>query len=174
MNEFQKRFKSFDNIKLLKILEDADNYEAQAVEAAKLELSTREVTDEEVRLVKDAMVDQQVKFDLRQKRIKKIGDRANALSDEILDTVNPIQEESPTIGRKINWIAIGFGVLALYQLVLDFSLISYMFSSPYAEWDLSMIFHFVPLVILLFGIFFFWKRNKIGWILIIFFCSKLF
>ena len=53
MNEFQERFRNFDSRKLLKIIEDAENYQSIAVEAAKLELSNRSISDEEVQAVKD-------------------------------------------------------------------------------------------------------------------------
>jgi hypothetical protein len=51
MNDFQRRFKNYDNQQLLKIIEDAENYEPAAVEAAKLELSKRDVSQEFVKKV---------------------------------------------------------------------------------------------------------------------------
>ena len=41
MNEFTEKYKSFENQKLLKILEEAAHYKPAAIEAAKLEIASR-------------------------------------------------------------------------------------------------------------------------------------
>ena len=64
MNEFQERFKNFDNRKLLKILEDAGNYNSIAVEAAKLELTKRDISDEDIHSIKDEIKEKQDKNEI--------------------------------------------------------------------------------------------------------------
>ena len=64
MNEFQERFKNFDNRKLLKILEDAGNYNSIAVEAAKLELTKRNISDEDIHSIKDEIKEKQDKNEI--------------------------------------------------------------------------------------------------------------
>jgi hypothetical protein len=165
MNEYQERFKNFDIRKLLKIIEDAENYQSIAVEAAKLELSNRNVSDEEVQSIKDEFKDRQTKVDKRKRQIRKAENKAKAISTELLKTVSPIQKEPQTIDRKINLIVIVFGLLATYQIFKEFGMIQFMFTNSFAEWDFSMVLYFLPMIILPIAVFLFWKRNKIGWIL---------
>jgi len=165
MNEFQERFKNFDNRKLLKIIEDTENYQSIAVEAAKLELSNRNVSDEEVQSIKDEFKDRQAKIDKRKGQIKKVENKAKAIGTELFETVSPIQKEPQTIDRKINHIVIVFGLLATYQIFKEFGMIQFMFTDSLAEWDFSMVLYFLPMIILPIAVFLFWKRNKIGWIL---------
>lgn len=165
MNEFQERFKNFDNLKLLKIIEDAENHQLIAVEAAKLELSNRNVSDEEVQTIKDEFKARQAKVDKRKGQIRKVENKAKAIGTELFETVRPIQKEPQTIDRKINLIVIVFGLLATYQIFKEFGMIQFMFTDSLAEWDFSMVLYFLPMIILPIAVFLFWKRNKIGWIL---------
>ena len=64
MNEFQERFKNFDNRKLLKNLEDAGNYNSIAVEAANLELTKRNISDEDIHSIKDEIKEKQDKNEI--------------------------------------------------------------------------------------------------------------
>jgi hypothetical protein len=165
MNEFQERFKNFDNRKLLKIIEDAENYQSIAVEAAKLELSNRNVSDEEVQSIKGEFKDKQAEIDKRKGQIRNVENKAKEIGTELFETVSPIQKEPQTIDRKINLIVIVFGILAAYQIFKEFDMIQFMFTDSLAEWDFSMVLYFLPMIILPIAVFLFWKRNKIGWIL---------
>lgn len=165
MNEFQERYKSFDNRKLLKILEEPESYQPLAIEAAKLELSKREVSEDETQSVKDEINDRKVKVEKRQEQIKKVESKVKSIGTEFFETVSPIQEESQTIDRKINLIVIVFGFLSIYQFFQEFGVIRYLFTDNLAEWALDMIFYIIPLIGLPVAVFLFWKRNKIGWIL---------
>lgn len=165
MNEFQERFKNFDNRKLLKIIEDAENYQSIAVEAAKMELSTRDMSDEEIRAVKDEFLEKQAKIDQRTEKVKEVENKAKAIVTEIFETVNPIQKEPQTIDRKINLIGIVFGILATYQIFNEFGAIQFMFTDSLVEWDFNMVLYFLRIILLISAVFLLWKRNKIGWIL---------
>ena len=62
MNDFQRRFKNYDNQQLLKIIEDVENYEPAAVEAAKLELSKRDVSQEEIQAASKALQEKRGRY----------------------------------------------------------------------------------------------------------------
>ena len=165
MNEFQKRYTLFDNQKLLKIIEEAQNYQPIAVEAAKLELSKRAVSNDEIQAVKDEILAKKTKVEERQKRVKNIESKAKGIRTELFKTITPIQHEPQTIDRKVNLIAIVFGCLAIYQIFNEFGMVKFMLTNHLAEWDLSTALYIIPLFLLPIGVFLFWKRNKIGWIL---------
>lgn len=100
MNEFQKRFKNFDNRKLLRILEEANKYHPDALKAAKAELEKRNVSEAEVKSVKDQFSDKASKIEKRKQQVEKFETKASSMGNEFLDTVNPIQTTAPTVDRK--------------------------------------------------------------------------
>lgn len=165
MNEFQKRYKSFDNRKLLKIIEEAENYQPTAVEAAILELSKREIGDEEKQSVKGEILERKTKIEQRQKQVKIVENKTKEIGTELFETISLIQKERQTIDRKIKLIVIVFGLLAIYQIFKKFGMLQFMFVDNLAEWDFSLVIYFLPMILLPIGVFLFWKRNKIGWIL---------
>ena len=162
MNEFEERFKKLDNRKLLKVLEDADSYQPIAVEAARLELSKREVSESEIQLVRDQVSQRKAKIAKRHEKVNILEDKAKAIGTEFLETVSPIQKEPQTIDRKINVIAIVFGLLAIYMV---FKELKYLFTFGLGRLDLGGGLNLILPIVLMIGTLLFWKRNKIGWIL---------
>lgn len=166
MNEFQKRYVSFDVQQLVKIIEDADNYNPIAVEAAKLELSKREISAEEIQSIKDNISDKKAKSEERQQQVKQLENKAKNAGATLLDSLSPIQKTPQTLDRKINLISIIFGLLAIYHIIEEYGMLKFMITDSYAKWDFSMVIYFLPVIFLSVGIFNFWKRNKIGWFLL--------
>lgn len=78
-------------------------------------------------------------------------------------TMTPLQKDSKTIDKKINAIAIVFGLIAMYQIYKEFDLIHFMITRSLDEWELSLVLYFLPILFLPI-LFLFWKRNKVGWI----------
>lgn len=165
-NEFSDRFKSLENKKLLKIIEESEHYEPMAVAAAKLELANRKVSADEIQSLQDELNDEKAKIAERHAIFKQVENKAKVLGAELLDTVNPIQKEPQTISRKINLIVIVFGLLALYQIIESFNMFRFLFWDDLVGWDFSMVEFFVPLVLLPVAILLFWNRNRVGWILL--------
>jgi DNA-binding transcriptional MerR regulator len=156
MNDFQRRFKNYDNQQLLKIIEDAENYEPAAVEAAKLELSKRDVSQEEIQAASKALQEKRAKVEQTREQMKKAEQKAKSLGAEILETVNPIKKNPQNSDEKINLIAIVFGLIAIFQIV-------WIFGTP--QLIAPSIIDVVPILLLPIAVFLFWKRNKIGWVL---------
>lgn len=165
MNEYQERYRTVDNEKLFKIIEEAEKYHPAAVEAAQLELSKRKISEEEIQSIKTKYSKNKSKIEERQKQIKIVENKAKTFGTEFIETISPIQKEPQTAKRKINLIVIIFGLLAIFQLFKEFGMFQFMLTSDHAEWSFSMILYFLPVILLPIGVFLFWKRNKIGWIL---------
>jgi hypothetical protein len=136
-----------------------------AVEAARLELSKRTIGEDEIQSIKDEISQKTIKIEERHKQVKRLEDKAKAIRTEIYKTVSPIQKEPQTIDRKINLIVIVFALLAVYQLFREFGMIKFMFTDSLAKWDFSMLLYFIPIIILPIGVFQFWRRLRVGWIL---------
>ncbi len=165
MNEFQEKYKSLDNYKLLKIIEEAANYRPKAVEAANLELSKRKISNEEIQAVKKEILSNKVKIANRKHQFKKIENKVKGVGKEVIETISPIQKEPQTINRKINWIVIMYGFLAVHQVFTEFEMMKFMLTNSLSEWDLSTVLYIFPIVLLPIGVLLFGLRKKIGWIL---------
>src|SRR5690606_2657235 len=59
-----------------------------------------------------------------------------------------------------------FGGLAIYRLYQQLGMFQIIFHEGISDWDLSMIEYFFPIIILPIAVILYWKRNKIGWILL--------
>ncbi|MBI1227469.1 MAG: hypothetical protein GC192_19715 [Bacteroidetes bacterium] len=170
MNDFQQKYKSYDTRKLLKILEEAENYQPEAVEAAKFELANREISKADIQSVKNEVSIERFRIEERQKHLQKAEDKAKAIGANLLENISPIQKEPFSADKKLNIIVVVFGIWAVYQLAQGLGILPFSFRSSYGRWDTDPISYFLPLIVLPVALFLFWKRNNVGWMM---FCAYL-
>ena len=164
MNQFAERYRSTSNLDLLRIIENSDNYQPEAVEAAKNEINQRQLTDQELTEAQQELeTERQEKIRQGEKRTE-VENRVKKLGTSIFDTINPIQQSAPTPERLIRLITIVFGLISIYQLYEQLSMLQFIFNDSGGEWDLSMVLFFVPLLLLPVATILFWFRKKVGWI----------
>lgn len=169
--EFNEKFKTYSNTELLRIIDNPDGYQPNAVETAKTIFSDRQLTEEEIKIAKDELkIERQEKLNKEQKK-RAVEDKFKNIGKSILDNVNPIQNETPTTEKTIKIISLLFGGLFLFQLYKEFGMISFMFTDSSAGWDFSMVLYFLPLVIVPTATILFYKRNKFGWLLLTMFLT---
>jgi len=168
MNDFSKRYKSLTITELLTVLEQPEKYKSIAVETAKKELKRRKLTDNEleqakfeVKLQKKKDIELKDKWDNKEKTI-------NEYLKPAFDHINPIQQNHHTADRIINLIILILGFMLLYQVYDNYLMFRYIFIDK-EQWDLVTLEYlflllFIPITVLLF-----WKRKKIGWILLLIF-----
>ncbi len=172
MNQFTERYKQATNAELLNIIENSNDYQLLAVEAAKSELDFRKLTDSELNSAKEEL--RQERHDSLQKKQKKQEwiDKVKNTANRTIDNLNPIQESPLKTDKLINIISIIFGGLALYQIIKEFRVLKFMFSGQ-GEWDFSMVLYFLPFVLVPTSSILFWLRKKFGWILLSYYlCSS--
>jgi hypothetical protein len=166
MNPFTERYKTLSNPDLLKIIDNAGDYQPFAVEAAKYELAGRELTDIELAT---AMAENVAQIQEKQVQIDKnkiFEDKVKTIGFSIADTLNPIQTDTPSPDKIITRISIVFGILFLLQAFNQFGLIASILSRSDAKWDFSLVLFFIPFMVLPAGTFLFWRRKKPGWVLL--------
>ena len=167
MNKFTETYKSFSNHKLLKIIEEAQSYNPEAIEAAKAELAKREVSQDEIRSAKDEILAKNLKIERRQQKIKTTRNKAKIVSSEILDTINSIETESLSTARKINMIVIFFGLWSILTIFRELYFVKFLFTDMnFGEWDFSAFAVILPLILMPLTTLLFWRRCHIGWILV--------
>jgi len=170
--EFTEKFKSYTNTELLRIIDNPDGYEPTAVETAKTIFSDRQLTEEEIKIAKDELeIDKQENLNKEQKK-RAVEDNFKSIGKSILDNVNPIQNEILTTEKTIKIISLLFCVLFLFQLYKEFGMVSFMFTDSSANWDFSMVLYFFPLVVVPVATILFYKRKKLGWLLLTMFLTS--
>jgi hypothetical protein len=169
--EFNEKFKTYSNTELLRIIDNPDGYQPKAVETAKTIFSDRQLTEEEIKIAKDELeIERQEKLIKEQKK-RAVEDKFKNIGKSILDNLNPIQNETPTTEKTIRIISLLFGGLFLFQLYREFGMISFMFTDSSIGWDFSIVLYFLPLVVVPTATVLFYKRKKIGWLLLTMFLT---
>ena len=166
MNEFTERYKKTSTLDLLKIINTPSEYQPLALEAATAEIANRQLTPEQLSEAQAALEADQLRIEQGRATQRAIEEKVTAWSATVADAVNPYQTGPITADRQIQAISIFFLVLALYYIYNAYAFVGFLLFDDAAEFDPSLVLYFLPLVITPLAAFFFWKRKKIGWILV--------
>ena len=159
MNPFSEKYKSLDLIELLKILEQEQIYQPLAIQTAKEELANRNPSAEELNTAKRVLADEKAV-------IEKEAERKKEIKSTIAEFINPIKAGETTTSKSITIIALAFGLLSIYLIYDKLPFLIYLFKQEHMEWDESMIFYSLPMVIVPLATILFWRKQKSGWILL--------
>src|SRR5687768_378047 len=116
-NNFNEYYKKISDTELLSILDNPGDYQPIAVEAAKQELASRQLTDIEIREARLPLLAKQAQKKKEKERIKIVETRLKNAGNSFIDTIDPIQPGIPSIEKIIRVIVIVFGGIFLYQLI---------------------------------------------------------
>lgn len=164
-NNFTTLYKTWTTDKLLDIVDNSNDYQPLAVEATRLEIDSRQLTEEQVAEAKAGQDLRRQDKANKQQKVKDIEDKFKSVGSSLADTFNPIQNNTPTTDKFIKLISLFIGGLFLYQLYKEFGMLKFMFTDDGGKWDFSMVLYFLPFIILPTTGFLLWLRKKIGWTL---------
>src|SRR5688572_19076447 len=119
-NNFNEYYKKISDSALLSILDNPEEYQPVALEAAKKEFANRQLTDLEIQEARHPLLTKQAQKEKEIERIKAVETKIKNVGYAFFDTINPIQSEIPATEKTIRLIVIVFGGLFLYQLINDF------------------------------------------------------
>jgi hypothetical protein len=158
--KFSEKFKTYSNVDLLRVIENPDDYQPQAVETAKNVFADRQLSEMEIETAKDELeVEKQGKL-IKEQQKRAVEDKVKNIGKSVFDHINPMQKETPTSEKTIRIISILLGGLFLFQLYKEFGMLKFMFTDSYAEWDFSMVLYFFPLIIIPTATILFYMRKK--------------
>jgi hypothetical protein len=164
-NEFSDYYKTISNVELLDIIENSENYQPLAIEAAKVEFSNRQLSKREISEAKDLLIEVQLQQQGKKEKMEAIEGKIKRVGFNFFEMLNPIKISPPTPEKLIKLVSFIYGGIFLYKLINDFkSIPGYIEDLP--RFPFESIFYLGPIVILIFAIINFWKRNIIGWILL--------
>jgi len=163
---FTERFKTYTNTELLRVIDNPHDYQPDAVKTAREVFAKRLLSDEEIEIARKELQTEKQQESQKKEKMDRINDRASS----VLEEVDPIQRKTPTADKIINIISIILGILFLYQIYKDAELIVSLFKDI-RDWDLSVLIYFLPLIVLPLAAILFYKRQKLGWILLAIFLT---
>jgi len=106
--EFDEKFKTYSNTDLLRVIENPNDYQFQAVETAKTIFSDRQLSEMEIKIARDELeIERQDKSKKEQQKIA-VENKVINVGKTIFDHINPIQKETPTSEKTIRIISILF------------------------------------------------------------------
>jgi hypothetical protein len=162
--EFCKYYKTISNADLLAILNNPEDYQSEALQAAKNEFTNRQIPENEIQAAAVIDANQKKEKELQKEKIRLVESKVKSAGTSLMETLNPIQSGIQTNEKIIRFIVVVFSLLYLYFLVTNFRAIhSYIDDfrlSPVAAFLELLPFWYLPL-----AIFLFWKRKQSGWIL---------
>jgi hypothetical protein len=170
-NNFRALYKTWTSDKLLGIIDKQDEYQTSAVEAARHELDSRQLSAEQLHEAKTTKTERQKQREYNERGAKGVVDKIKSIGLSLADTLNPIQREGDNTDRIIKLFSLFLGVLFLYRLYAEFGLLKFMLTDSSAKWDFTIVFYFLPLVILPTAGLLMWLRKTLGWKLSTFFFS---
>ena len=161
MNQFSDRYKKLDSIDLLRILDNALDYQPLALQAAREELETRNLSFEELNEANSVLAAEK---SMKEKSIERSKEIRSII---IKSVINPIQTERGSSATSIILIALAFVLHSVYVVYHKLFELKYFVTDEYSELDLYSIFYFLPIIIVPIATFLFWYRKKSGWTLLI-------
>jgi hypothetical protein len=160
-NSFAERFRRLEPIDLLTILNTSNDYQPEAVDAARKELESRQLSEEELANTQK-QYEQRIKVSqVSNEKWQQIKTKVESAASEL----SPVQFGPQSQDKYIRSVVIFAGVYFLFMLYRSswlFSLYS-VEDAPYIDW--SVIDAVLPLTWLPIGGILFGLKRKIGWLL---------
>ncbi|WP_417610751.1 hypothetical protein [Owenweeksia hongkongensis] len=166
MNQFAERYKSSSNFDLFIITKSPEDYQPDAVAAAKNELEIRNLSTEELEVLETEYLAEKERSLQKQEKRHATEDKAKRFGKSVLNTLHPIQESPPTTKKLILLISLVFGAISIYKLYQGLPFLLFMITEGDMDWDFSLVEYFVPVILLPIAVVLFWFRRMWGWILL--------
>lgn len=153
--DFINRYQSYSNVDLLKIVNSPDDYQVPAVEAANDLLADRNVSEADISVAQGHIIKQKHTSDK---------DHWEKAGKSLLRKIYPSHKN---LTEKI----IAACTLILCFIVLNewynqFDLLMFIFSDEIVNWDFSLMI-LLPFFLLPVATWWFYKRRKIGWTMVV-------
>ena len=163
-NPFTEHYKTISNTELIVILDNPDKYQGEAVEAAKLEFNDRNLSEEQIAEAKEVIIAKKADTERKKEKIESIKKRAIDSGNLLVETLSPIKSTKPSTDKIILSISLVYAILTLYTIISNRRIIPYFFLDI-LESPFSSLLFFTPILMLISGTFLFWRRKKLGWML---------
>lgn len=167
MNEFSERYKHLSSVELMKIIEDPQAYQPEAVDAARFVLDSRALGEGDLQTIRHKLEQERIKEQALIQRTQDAKFRLTQLVSTVLNNINPAERNASTAEKLINLIAIIYGTYVLYFSVINAWIFSFIIKENKALFETDFIVLVLPLILLAPALVLFYMKKKVGWIMLI-------
>jgi len=164
-NNFSEYYKTVSNAELLSILDKPAGYQEAAIEAAKKEFLDRNLSAQEIKEARQVLFERHAQKLKQREKVKEVEDKIKRTGQTLFDRLNPFHQGISLTEKSIRMIVFSFSVLFLYLFIKEFK-ITLLYIKYFTESPLDSSFYLLPYLLLPIATFIFWKRKRIGWILL--------
>jgi len=164
-NNFGEYYKTISNTELLNILDNPENFQLIAFEAAETEFQSRNLSEAEIAEARQTLVARDEQKQKEKERIRTVENKIRHASHSFIDTINPVQSGIASTEKIIRFIVIIFSAIFLYQFFSGFQT-HIFFIKDFSRNPPGSLLYLFPKALLPVAILTFWKRKHIGWILL--------
>jgi hypothetical protein len=159
-HQFSQVYKTWSNLELFQLLQNKNDYQEEAVEAATAEINSRGLSQTELEILQEQFQQSEsAKQTIRQNSLAK---RLEEKKGKIIADLNPLAVK--TTEKNVRLLCYSIALIIFYNFIGDYRMISTMIMQGHFNSFtvlLLMPYLFVPI-----GIYSFWKKQKFGWSII--------
>lgn len=161
-----EKYHDFSTHQLLLILEEAEDYRPEAIEAVNTVLAGRQITPEQQAYAQEKAEEIRTERERPVERITSIRQLLGAVFQRLIDFTNPIHEEPISLKRQIIMIACLYSLFALQFIWSWGPNFQFLKEYPAALIEIGFLIDMIPSVLVPIAVILFWIRKKAGWLLL--------
>jgi hypothetical protein len=162
LKDFIETFKGYNNSELILRVDNPNQYQPLAVQAASIVLSSRNLSTEELENARNE-IKQKEKFQIEYSANKR--QLTNQRADKIISKLFPIQKNNGSVDIVINILSYLYFAILIVMIVNNIKLIDFIVDQDESKMDIPTYLHFVESVLLLITLPLFFLRKRTGWFL---------
>lgn len=155
--DFTRSFSSLSNIELLKILEQQENYQVEAIEVAKEILSERSYNQDEIIAAQAEINSLLNKQQKQNEKVERVKVRVNEFIDENFGV------NQKTSKKLLNFLCAGLFFYTLLSCIFNIRFIAGYYYSTFKSWFFAICVYALEFLF----IYLLYKRSNWGWVLIV-------
>lgn len=159
MNNFQEIFKTKSTRKLLEIVDSADDYSTEAVDAAKVEMAMRTDIEE----AQKQLAELKENAERRAAQTERIETAFEEKVKSLIRLLNPFHPEIVGGARRLKMLVLFFGGISIYKFIREAPYFLFVWRDQSASFDMASVYFLFPIVVLPIGTYLLFKRRKTGW-----------
>lgn len=167
---FSEYYKTITDTELLSILENKEDYQDAAIEAAKKELERRQLSSDQLENLKADLAEKRKEQEITIAKQQNVKQAIKERSLGFIESLNPIYEELPDGEKILRYIIILWGIFTFLDILIDFRLELHALQEFVFHPFLNSLIIF-PYILLPVSLYYLWKRESLGWTLFVVFLT---
>lgn len=159
---FKDKYQTYSNTELIRIIQNPENYQPQAVEEARLLISERALSESEIQDAKKELENEKRIQEAKDTKKKSFETKVKHKLLLILNYFNPIPKNEQNSEQIIRLITLLFGVSYLFTFFANLFFFKHEFYLNF-KWDFSLYSFYFEMILIPIFLLLFFRKNKIGW-----------